>query len=251
MRNKEADILEAFVAHLAGNGNPGLRVDRYPDREPATAPTEAIDAIAGPFAIEHTTIHALDEKPMRDDWFCQAGASLEDELRGAIPFQLRIQFSYLSVETGQKWPKVKESLKSWILNEASHLPDGFHTIRPAGVPFDIEVEKRMDEGPGVLFYRKVSAANDTLVSSIATRIPGKAGKLAAYQSRGLTTILLLESDDIAMMNHVKAAEALELNFADGLPAGVDIVWYADTTLSRDNARFFNLTELIAKYPRKE
>ncbi len=181
-------------------------------------------------------MHALDQRRKRDNWFMRAAADLESELKGVVPFHLRISLSYRAVDKGQDWKAVKASIKAWILNDAPNLPNGARQVSLAGVPFDIEIEKA-DEPPGIFFGRKIEPTDETLVTTISEQIPDKARKLAPYKSRGMTTLLLIESNDMAMMNHIKVAEAMEANFPSGLPDGVDQVWYADTTLRVESARF--------------
>ena len=247
MRNKEEPIIRAFVAHLAEAEHPGLEVERWPDRERGIDASEAIDAIAGPYAIEHTTIHALDDSRKRSAWFMAAAADLENELRGVLPFRLRIQIPYRAIDTGQDWKASKEALRTWILNDAQQLPNGFRSVTIPDVPFAFEIEKS-GEHPGIIFSRVVKETDDVLIDTIGEKVPEKARKLAPYQSRGFTTVLLLETDDLAMMNHIRTTEALDTNFEGGSVPGVDRIWYADTTLGISEAHFYDLTAFIAAYP---
>lgn len=69
------EVVEAFVAHLAANGYTGLTVDRWPERENRNSPD--IDTIAGPFAIEHTSIDTLPNQRGKSHWFMKAAGGLE------------------------------------------------------------------------------------------------------------------------------------------------------------------------------
>jgi len=80
MRNKEERVIQAFAAHLAKNGHRGLKVDRWPDRDKTTPANERIDAVAGDFAIEHTSVDALNDKRARDPQCMQALGELETVL---------------------------------------------------------------------------------------------------------------------------------------------------------------------------
>ncbi len=53
----DRSVIDAFVAHLREEGYPDLRVERRPDDE--NRESSDIDAITGPFAIEHTSIDTL------------------------------------------------------------------------------------------------------------------------------------------------------------------------------------------------
>jgi hypothetical protein len=54
---KDRDVISAFVAYLQTNGHPNLKVERWPEDE--NRDSQEIDAIAGAFAIEHTSIDTL------------------------------------------------------------------------------------------------------------------------------------------------------------------------------------------------
>ena len=59
----------------------------------------------------------------------------------------------------------------------------------------------------------------------------------------ITTILLIENDDIALMNEVKMLDAIRGAYPDGLPCGVDEIWFADTSIPKE-PRFQNFTAEI-------
>ncbi|HWB33991.1 MAG TPA: hypothetical protein VG753_01565 [Candidatus Paceibacterota bacterium] len=251
MRNKEEKLVEIFVAHLAAEGTPGLKIDRWPDREPENRNKKAIDAIAGSFAIEHTSIDALDEKRARDTEFMQAIGNIEADLKGQVPFRLRVRVLYKAVGKGQKWLEVRAALRTWVLSDAMTLPEGFHSLNIPGVPFDLQIEKTSEEAPGLFVGRLINEKDLTLESTIGPLLIEKATKLLPYGPAGLTRILLLETSDTSMMNRVIAAKAIHANFPDQLPHGIDEIWYADTAL--DAPTFFHLTPLIGqlKYPEEE
>ena len=64
------DVINVFVEHLRINGHPGLHVDRWPDK--GNLNSSDIDAIAGPFAIEHTSVDTLPNQRRDADWFMRA-----------------------------------------------------------------------------------------------------------------------------------------------------------------------------------
>jgi hypothetical protein len=43
-------------------------------------------------------------------------------------------------------------------------------------------------------------------------------------------VLLVESEDIALMNEAKMLAAVRTAFADGPPSGVHQLWYVDTSI---------------------
>lgn len=94
----DRDVIDAFVAYLRDNGHPGLRVERRPDEENRRA--SDIDAIAGTFAIEHTSVDTLPNQRRDSDWFMRAAGNLEQEIDTPPPFRLNITLEYDAVGTG-------------------------------------------------------------------------------------------------------------------------------------------------------
>lgn len=51
--------------------------------------------------------------------------------------------------------------------------------------------------------------------------------LIPYHAEGFRTILLLESDDIALMNAVNMKNGIETSFPAGFAVGLDEFWFPD------------------------
>jgi hypothetical protein len=233
------EVIEAFVAYLRGRGHPGLRVDSWPDRE---RPAE-IDALAGAFAIEHTSIDTLQNQRRDDDWFSRVVSGLEAELSTPPAGRLHVILEYHAVHTGQDWSAIREALKVWIAREVPRLADGRHSFGDiAGIPFRLRVTKASNRPSALLFVRS-KPVDDNLSARIRTLCDRKAQKLAKHQSAGKRTILLVENADIALMNDEKMLEAIRRAYPDGLPMGVDALWYADTAIS-DDIEFRDFTAMF-------
>ena len=71
----------------------------------------------------------------------------------------------------------------------------------------------------------------------------KAMKLSKYQGLSAMTILLVENDDRALMNECKMLDAIKEAYPDGLPQGVDAIWFADTSMP-DKPQFHDFTAKI-------
>ena len=72
----DCDVINFFVAYLRENGHPGLQVDRWPDKE--NRGTADIDAVAGHFAIEHTSVDTVPNQRRDSNWFKQVVDGLEN-----------------------------------------------------------------------------------------------------------------------------------------------------------------------------
>ena len=230
---KDSDVVDAFVAYLRDHGHPGLAVERRPDEE--NRDSSDIDAIAGPFAIEHTSVDTLPNQRRDADWFMRAAGGLERELPGRPQFRLDVTLEYDAVAKGQNWSAIRATLKIWVTNDAAALSDGTHVIESTSdIPFRLHVVKSSERRPG-LFFARWKPEGDTLSHRVGEAFERKAAKLAKYRTAGKTTVLLVENDDIALMNEWKMLEAIQQAYPSGPPAGVDQVWYADTSIPSDFA----------------
>ena len=148
---KDCAVVEAFVAHLAANGYPGLRVDKWPERENRRSPQ--IEAIAEKFAIEHTSIDSLPNQRGKSDWFMRVTGRLEKELP-IPPHRLNITLEYDAITKGQDWGAIRETLKTWVIENCHQLPDGHYTLENLpGIPFQLRVIKQTDRPPRIIFGR--------------------------------------------------------------------------------------------------
>ena len=73
-------VVALFVDFLAHKEYTGLEIERIPDEE---APGE-IDAIAGQFAIEHTSIDTIPHQRRDEAWFMESIGSLEQEFKDKL-----------------------------------------------------------------------------------------------------------------------------------------------------------------------
>jgi hypothetical protein len=163
----------------------------------------------------------------------KAVGGLERELSNSLPYRLSIRLQYQAVRKGQNWSAISSALRNWIITGASLLEDRDHVLdRIPGVPFLLYVEKDSSRRPGVIFARS-DPGDHTLSDRIREQLLGKANKLLKYQMTGKTMLLLVESEDIALMNELKMLAAIWKAFSGGLPPGVDQVWYADTSIPRE------------------
>lgn len=238
MTTKDCAIVKAFVEHLRVYGYPGLKVDRIPDDENRN--TCDIDAVAGEFAIEHTSIDTLPDQRCDDDWFMRVVGPIEEELKGEISFRFNITLKYDAVKKGQNWGKIRQSLNAFICNQAADLSDGRHVLENVpGLPFSLNITKASDRSPGV-FFARYPPEDATLAERVRELFDRKAKKLAKYETPETTTVLLVENNDIALMNDAIMLEAIQSAYPTSLPRGVNQVWYADTSVPPD-FRFENFT----------
>ena len=116
--------VDAFMAYLRDNGYPNLQVDRRPDNENRSSAD--IDAVAGQFAIEHTSIDTVSNQRRDSERFLKAAGDLEYEPATALPFRLEIILPYDAITTRQRWSRIRTAFKTWVLGDAQRLSDGYH-----------------------------------------------------------------------------------------------------------------------------
>jgi hypothetical protein len=133
------------------------------------------------------------------------------------------------VRRPKSWEPLREALRSWLRSGAADdLKDGDHAIALEGFPDTLRVRKWTNAPPGINFMR-VAREDETLADRLRERCDQKIKKLVPWSAAGETTVLLLETDDIALMNHHKLAAAVYAAYPKK-PAGIDQIWHADTSI---------------------
>jgi len=88
------------------------------------------------------------------------------------------------------------------------------------------------------------APNDqTFPKRLNKQLDQKINKLSLYKDKDKNTILLVESDDVALMNDGIMWEGLRLAYPNGMPKGLDEIWFADTSIPEEII-FTNMTKAV-------
>jgi len=237
------EVIVFFVKHLADQGNPGIAVDTWPDE--INRQSADIDAIAGPFAIEHTSVDTIPNQRRDAAYFVQIVKPLEEEFHCKLSFRLVLTFPYEGIQRGQDWSKIATALRNWVLTEAPKLSIGSHAISDvAEVPFEFAASKRKSNRPGLLFGR-FDPNDKTLPDRLKEQLDRKIEKLSRYKGQNKTTILLVESDDLALMNDDLMWDGLRSAYPEGLSQGLDQIWFADTSIPEE-VLFAEMTQAVVK-----
>jgi hypothetical protein len=190
--------------------------------------------VAGPFAIEHTSIDTIPGQREASVPFMRSLGRLEAEV--TVPFNLEIAVKWGAIQKRQDYDATRLAVRRWIVEDSASLPLGRHKLDIPGVPFTLTVWKRDDIGPGT-FISRFEPNDDTLSDRLKLAIEDNARKLSAWPNH--SRVLLIENDDIALMNHIKFWDALRRAYPTGMPRGVDQIWYAETC--GRNPRFIKMT----------
>lgn len=191
--------------------------------------TADIDALAAnKWAIEHTSLDTLPNQRRNDAWFSYVIDGLEPELSNQIGCYLLVRFPYEPLTRRIDYEKTRKALRNWIRGEWLALPEGHVNVRNVpDVPFAFDVLKESGTAPALHFVRN-KPEDHSLPTRLRDLLGRKAGKLHRYRRVQLTTVLLVENDNIALMGYGRFAETYANAFGSSPPAGVDLVWYVDT-----------------------
>jgi len=220
----DKEVVVQFVDYLAQEKYPGLEIESIPDE----TTSGDIDALAGKFAIEHTSIDTIPDQRRDEAWFMESIGSLEHDCKGRVPFYLSLTFPYKNVSR-HNWRKIRTSIKQWIMTESAKLSEGSHIISCiSGIPFEFRAKKKYSGRPGLLLSRFSPSIPD-FPSRLKKHLASKIKKLSPYKGKGKITLLLVESTDIALMDDGMMYDSLNEIYPAGLPSGVDQVWFAHTS----------------------
>lgn len=215
--------IEHFVSFLQALKHPGLQVSEWPED---TGLPNQIDAIARPYAIEHTSIDALPNQRKLEVAFRAITGNLHEATKGKLGFRLRIMLLGMAMEIGHDWSSHGQAIERWINIESRKLADGIHRdFHITGVPYSVCIVKG---GPirtdGVTFGRWFEA-DPKFYMRIKGTIDKKLPKLARHRTRNIKTVLLVGSDDIAIMSLDQFGLAFDQAY-QVWPAELDELWFA-------------------------
>lgn len=172
----------------------------------------------GRFAIEHTRIESFPAQIAEGKQFAELLDPLEAGLRGRLPgaFYLYVNGKTAGIPRLEH-DAVRRALSEWILTNAVNLdpedqtgPDGNCRITetPAGVPFSVTLCRESTCEDSLLIVRSSPKERSALLRErIGTSLGRKCPKLQQMRDNGYTSILVLESDDIALANRSAIASA--------------------------------------------
>ena len=234
-RNEQA-VCERIVTLLEERSGHRRADVRCPEKTGEGPPIDLRLTMGGrEFAIEHTRIEAFRHQIRTDALYVElirlVIEALSDELPGAALYELRFP---LDVSLGSKNAKVqalRNELVEWVRRSARQVHElnadtlrssratskfvGVVQGRPEGFRYEVQlwVRAALSEAErGTLSHGRYAPEDNVLETAREARLrqalDDKCPKLQQCREQGARTVLVLESDDIALTNHVVVGHAL-------------------------------------------
>jgi hypothetical protein len=194
-------------------------------------------------AIEHTVIESFSGRIFEDRLFGELASCIEARLEGRLPLpgQYHVVLESGSIRNRKSIPEACAKIAAWAESRADALEvgDAFtapdHIATEVLAPWDLKV--RLQRWPGrdgqVRAIRSIPEGLSAMREErIARALHHKCPKLDDASAGDRTSILILESDDLALSNYVEIAEATVHGLAARLDAP-DIVCLVETDLDAD------------------
>jgi hypothetical protein len=165
------------------------------------------------FAIEHTSIDSIPNQRRDNIRFIKLLSPLENELDSKLPmpghYQLVIYMDVIPALKRSDGNKIYQSIKEWCMKIAPTLSMGgtysnkkhFARNRIPGVPFEITLYKwpRRD-GKFRIARFSPEQIEEKRKEVLKQALCSRGEKVVNYKKEGCHTILILESNDIALAN---------------------------------------------------
>lgn len=206
-------VIKETLRFIAKSRSVEYEIFDYPDEKERKLPAcDALALIDGKkFAIEHTSIDSVPFQRRDNSRFMALLGPLEKELTGKLPmpghFQLIVDMGV--IPSGIKWDIVRSQIHVWCQKVAPRLEIGSPSVAPrhfvrekiAGIPFEVALY-RWPRRNGEFRIARFMPHNleDKRVEVVLQSLASRGVKVSEYKDRGFRTMLILESNDIALGN---------------------------------------------------
>ena len=254
---REDRIIGEFCQAIENFEGIKVEVVGHPDREdPGAGGCDALISKQGTtYALEHTTFDAFPAQRTDNPRFRTVISPLEESIPQAVPDSfVQITVPSDAVPTGLPWRKLRDVLNERCI-EALHKMDAtppsenrFRRFEFPGVPFPVYISRQYwPEDPGCLVGRLAPADQaEALRQCLLGAVSAKREQLRGYHTEGYPTILILDSDERALINDIVVADAFATATADEELSEIDDVYFAES--KRQPAWFYPLKLGQRVYP---
>ena len=226
-------VIEVVRIHLEQRNGEGITRTKSPDREVRTA--KACDAILEGgrvrYAVEHTSLDSYLRQRLDTARFREVLASLERRLKGRLPDHVDVDIPVHAVPAGVDWQELSRQIEGWILANLTALPyDRRVEVQVSKIPFALGVRRERAAGPGSLFGIRVAPADlrEQRVQVLIERIEAKSSVLSQYKQQGFRTVLIIESDDVALTDRGDICEDFQEAVKTQHPTDIDDAFLVET-----------------------
>jgi len=192
------------------------------------------------FALEHTRIESFAKQILHGKQFTRLLEPLETDLAGRLPgvFFLTVDAGAATVPVAQH-AEIRNALSTWIVENGGTLDaeedtgsDGNCelTARPPSVPFEVTLCRDASDGSELIIQQRTPPDLDALrPNRIREALNRKCPKLWQEKASGRISVLILESDDIALANRVVVTDAVVAELCARNDAPDIIIWARTST----------------------
>lgn len=238
--SKEDWAIQKFCEHLSRIDNHNVYVRSRPDARGRTGPGLPdciLNRLGEDYTIEHTFINSYQNQVFYETLFAKYIQPLELENKIKTVYPDKLVHVHLPIDAFKRESDARnfdfERLIQNLIDAVGRTPETQNVGRTTefqfpNTPFAVHINKC--DGWGITFVTQVVPIQREQVpvylrSEMSRAIRSKGKKLRAAKARGEKTVLLLDSDDYALINYEMLAEAFETASSDrSLFEGIDDVY---------------------------
>lgn len=237
-REHEREVCDAVIRLMESRrGEPLFKVGVPEEEEHQRKAVDLrVRGMSSEFVLEHTRVESLPRQIADDHRFQKLLGPLEASLTGRLPTPGHYVLVVASgaVEGAKDGERIRDALAAWVCKKAPALQVGSpstapnHYVRevPAGVPFEVTLYRWPGLQGKFMVARSVpNHLEDKRRVRIRRALEAKCPKLHTARGDGQTSVLVFESNDLALANHAVIAEIVvkELSRRDDIPDEVYLV----------------------------
>lgn len=243
-RMDQDEVIKRFVAKYNACQKGVYEIASWPDKEAQNQQVSAIDAFCvadgePPLAIEHTSVDTFERQREDNARIKRLFGELESSF-SSIPYHLNLLIPTLAFPKGTKGKEkqIMSTISAWLSQNLADLKLGRRDYHLAGVPFPISIIREDDLSPGLLVGRWAPKDID-IAASFERALTHKYESLSKHRDElGATTILIVESIDISLTNHIHLYKAFFRAHRRVAVPKVEQVWLARTYDPEDSCWLF-------------
>jgi hypothetical protein len=216
LRPAEQRTIDDFCALLTRAEHRPVSISETPDcaNQGRSGCDALIDRGGVVCAAEHTSLNSFHGQRHDDAAFGQVIRPLEEAIRARRPgWEVIVGVPVRALPTERTWREALPALREVFLSEIESLVDGERRMVTVGnPPFETVLTCRRTPGATTCFVMRLVPDDlaRQLADRMADRLRAKRQQLHPYFDRGMATILLIESDDVALTNRHNLAEAFAI-----------------------------------------